>query len=258
MKQLNRIVLILLSCSGLAYAGGKEVVPLPPPPGCDWTGFYLGLKVGGAWTGDDRVFAEPLLNGRPDPMASLRPNSVKLDPSGVIGGGEVGYNFQFCQRWVVGAEADFFGADMSQGAITGVTLNGRQFGGLTANQDIDWFGTVRARLGYLAAPKVLLYATGGFAYADIKDSADVGSSFVSYPASSRETQTGWTAGGGVEYKIGCHWSVKAEYLYFDVGDRTLVGSEVRNLRSQEGGNFATAYRFDGTFHTVTVGLNYQF
>ena len=83
-------------------------------------------------------------------------------------------------------------------------------------QKIDWFGTVRGRVGVLAAPKVLLYATGGLAYGEVNSSEAIG---VVTPVSvfEHDHHVGWTVGAGVEGAIGGNWTAKLEYLYVDLG-----------------------------------------
>jgi outer membrane immunogenic protein len=103
------------------------------------------------------------------------------------------------------------------------------FSSLSEEQTIDWFGTVRERFGYAAGP-VLVYATGGLAYGEVSRSGNVAgqTNFVlggtvntfagSYSAST--IKAGWTVGGGVEGQLAPNWSVKAEYLYVDLGSTT--------------------------------------
>jgi outer membrane immunogenic protein len=86
-------------------------------------------------------------------------------------------------------------------------------------QEITWFGTVRGRLGY-AATGWMIYGTGGFAYAQLETDASATAGALTASLSARETRTGWTAGGGIEVALAPAWSVKVEYLYLDLGDRT--------------------------------------
>jgi outer membrane immunogenic protein len=171
------------------------------------------------------------------------PLSFSIDPKGVIGGGQIGYNWQFAPTWIAGLETDIQGSGMKNrrdclipcgaGVLTLNTIPFNffpvTFSAFSEEHKIDWFGTVRGRFGYAAGP-VLVYATGGLAYGEVKRSGNVvgQTNFVlggtvnsfagSYSASS--TKAGWTLGGGVEGQLTRNWSVKAEYLYMDLGSTT--------------------------------------
>lgn len=117
------------------------------------------------------------------------------NPGGFIGGFQAGYNFQFASPFVLGIEADLSFTGMSAGSYS-----------------LDYLGTVRARLGY-SFDRFLVYGTGGFAYG--QGSADF------FSLSSSATQTGWTLGVGAEAAIDRNWSMRAEYLYVDLGSTTF-------------------------------------
>jgi outer membrane immunogenic protein len=133
-------------------------------------------------------------------------NSASLDagansPKGGFGGGQIGYNAQR-GNFVFGIESD----------IQGAGIKATSYG---ADTEMNWFGTARGRLGY-AFDRVLVYGTGGFAYGNVKDSA-LGSSIS-------ETQLGWVAGGGVEYKFSPSWSAKAEYQFMSLDATDAAGA----------------------------------
>ena len=153
MKRLFLAGAIAGLSSACAYAADLGPYRAPPPPERDyyepvrdmpwsWRGFYAGVNAGYAWGGDDSV----TLSG-PGGTAT-----GTLEPNGWFGGGQIGYNAQF-QSLVFGIEADLQGADISDGNAF-------------ASTNVDWFSTVRGRVGYAAGP-ALLYATGGFAFADV-------------------------------------------------------------------------------------------
>jgi outer membrane immunogenic protein len=123
--------------------------------------------------------------------------------------------------------------------VGGTTAGGVDF---TSQQNIDWFGTVRGRVG-VAFDRVLVYGTGGFAYGNVSQHANYSGDVFS----SNTTQTGYAVGGGVEYKINPAWSLKAEYQYIDLGCDRLTDSL---------GN--TTNPLDTTFQTVRAGVNYHF
>jgi outer membrane immunogenic protein len=237
-------------------------IPPPPPPPL-WTGFYVGLNIGGGWSANGGnnsflPFSDTTFPIGAVPYGSNTPNLFFLpgggttgnNTGGVVGGGQVGYNYQFGNSFVIGAEADIQGTSISGGhqgnfiglfpspfrnSATGllsplVTGNG-------GNLSLPWFGTVRGRAGYLITPTLLLYGTGGFAYGgvDVFQRSDV--------------FTGWTAGGGAEWLFAPHWSAKVEYLYVNLNSSGVNGA-------------FTGFEF-GTHHhpqlnVVRVGVNYHF
>ena len=236
----------------------KETVA--PAPTCDfsWTGFYIGGRAGGAWTDnhdlDVRVFSSAA-------DFIIDPNHQNIDASGFVGGGELGFNWQLGKYLVLGAETDFSGSDLSGDSTRAHDLP--QFSTATADlhisQRVDWFGTVRGRVGFVPWCRLLVYGTGGFAYASVDDSAVLDfrpfGGLSHLPASHNDTETGWTAGGGVEFAISRHWSIKAEYLYIDVGDATAIAPQIPNLNNPP---VMASYHWDNQFHTVAAGLNFKF
>lgn len=268
MKQLIRIGVVVSSFGALAltaFAGSetysgkemKQVAPAPPPE-CDytWTGFYVGAHVGYGWGNADTAF-NPLPNAVS--FTDLAVQSLRPEPDGVIAGGQLGYNYQFWHCLVLGAEADFSWNDMSDTVRRSPFDNhaGAPFNGtLTAHQDYDWFGTGRLKLGFSPFCRVLLYGTGGLAYGDVHYRAN--SDFtpqgtIQYPTSFSETKVGWTAGAGAEYAITHRWSIKVEYLYFDLGDENRVANPVPVHPP-----FQVRYDFRTQGQTVNAGLNFHF
>jgi outer membrane immunogenic protein len=179
-------------------------VPPPPPPPM-WTGFYGGLNIGGGWDANGGQSGASAYYDPNVPFAATQngvsnlfflPNGNTLGSAGVVvGGAQVGYNFQFNQ-FVLGVETDFQGTSISgSGNNAPLTLYQSPYnpnnyltpiGAVTgSNVDLSWFGTVRGRVGYLITPTLLIYGTGGFAYGQVN----------AWGFST--TPTGWTAGGGV-------------------------------------------------------------
>ena len=127
----------------------------------------------------------------------------------------------------------------------------------TLTQKIDWFGTVRGRVGVLATPRVLFYATGGLAYGDVGTNETIGAS--SFSAS--DLRVGYTVGAGIEGALGGNWTAKLEYLYVDLG-RTS-GSFATAIAASGGGavtsgTLTSAYSSRVTDNILRVGLNYRF
>jgi outer membrane immunogenic protein len=203
-SSLSAIAIAAVLAAGTAQAAdlpSHKAAPdfAPPPPAFSWTGFYVGLNAGGGF----------------------KANSGAGDFSGVVGGGQIGYNLQLAPIFVVGLEADFQGTSL-----------GSNTGWLAPKVSLPWFGTVRGRAGFtLFDSKLLVYGTGGFAYGEL-----------STPWRS-DTRTGWTAGGGVEWAFLPNWSAKVEYLYTD-------------LENDKGWGWVAPQ--STKFHTVRAGVNYHF
>ncbi len=191
------------------------------PVSAPWTGPYVGIDGGYAWGGDSGVTPPRYV----DPAFTSQ---------GWFGGGLIGYNWQ-SGRLVYGVEADIQGASI-KGAATATSLGGPA----TAENNLDWFGTARGRIGY-AAGAALLYGTGGFAYGGVRDTLTSGGASIAHDA----TATGYAVGGGVEYAFSPSWSGKAEYQYLNLGKDDLALA-----------NGATA-AFDHDYNTVRLGLNYH-
>ena len=202
-------------------------------------------------------------------------NPAPFDTNGTFGGLQTGYNYQFAPNWLVGIETDFQWSDLngsSNGAFSFV--GGTVPHTSSANERINWFGTVRGRAGYLVTPDLLVYGTGGLAYGEVEQQATVtnvsaisvvNSSFtcvrnaVCATGSHSETHGGWTAGGGWEYLLSdnpfFNWPVtlKVEYLYVNLGENNLLIPTQTNPAV----SFATHFG-DAAFQTVRAGFNVKF
>ena len=197
--------------------------PVIVDPGYNWTGFYVGGNIGYSWGRSSDT--STLTNGA---GAVLFTSADKSNLNGIVGGGQIGYNWQM-QNWVWGLEADIQGTDEKGSrnfAYLAAPIIGTNFFvpvpvPFTLTQKIDWFGTVRGRVGVLVTPKVLLYATGGLAYGQVNSSETV-ATVVPSAFSNSTTNVGWTVGAGIEGAIGGNWTAKLEYLYVDLG--TVSGS----------------------------------
>jgi outer membrane immunogenic protein len=225
--------------------------PVYVDPGYNWTGFYLGGNIGYSW-GTSRD-TSTLTNAA---GAVLLSTADKSNLNGVVGGGQIGYNWQM-QSWVWGLEADIQGTG-EQGSRA-FTYTAPFIGGINfvpgvvvpfvLTQKIDWFGTVRGRVGILATPKVLLYATGGLAYGQVNSSETIGTAVPS-AFSNSITNVGWTVGAGIEGVIGGNWTAKLEYLYVDLG--TVSSSYALPITN------VISYSSHVTDNVLRVGLNYKF
>jgi outer membrane immunogenic protein len=215
-------------------------VPAYVPPNT-WAGFYVGVNGGYGWSNSGNSI------GYSDGGAGFvgADHSARAQPQGGFGGGQIGYNFQ-SGSFVYGVETDFQGGDISD-RITGTTSGLNSY---NTRESIDWFGTVRGRVGY-SFGNTLFYGTGGFAYGDVRQRASLTNGVDSVTLSNSNTQTGYVVGGGVEYKINPAWSLKAEYQYIDLGTAKLNGLETT-------GAAAGTTNLDTNFSTVRLGLNYRF
>ena len=224
-----------------------------------WTGFYVGAHAGYAWQRDNVAVTSqnPAVFGE-------QPFIVGLPSDGAVGGAQVGVNWQFAPHWVTGIEADFSRSKSSGDARnnsiftdTGAPLPGAYH---DVHQHMQWFATVRGRLGYLVSNNLLLFGTGGFAYGRADESAlhdytGTGASFSTFTGASRSTMVGWTAGGGAELQLGGNWSAKIDYLYFDLGDDTITQRRVLVLANDPQTLFSTFHQHG---NLVRVGINYTF
>jgi outer membrane immunogenic protein len=259
-------VALVAQLTGLATAADLAVYKArPPAPVWSWTGFYGGANVGYGWDRRDvgLSFAATDPQLAPALAATLAAGSfpASLSPSadGLIGGLQIGYNWQIGTNWLFGFEADIQGS-----GIKGTASEARfpQFfdaTSTTVEKKIDWFGTVRARLGVLATPTMLLYATGGLAYGKTEISFNtVDADFGCIPfgtlcanGTSSGVKVGWTAGGGVEAMMWNNWTFKAEYLYLDLGSRSV---DIPSFTLPIIVTPSTDFRE----HVVRVGVNYHF
>jgi outer membrane immunogenic protein len=234
--------------------------PVMVEPVYNWTGFYIGGNVGYSWGRSSDT--STLTNGA---GAVLFTSADRANMDGVIGGGQIGYNWQV-QNWVWGLEADIQGSGQkgSRAYLCPTGVCTPPFGVIAVfpgpavpvslDQKLEWFGTVRGRVGVLATPQVLFYATGGLAYGEVKNTATIGLVPVSF--SNSDTRVGYTVGAGVEGVIGGNWTAKLEYLWVDLG-RTS-GSFATTLGALGGGVLASNYSSRITDNIVRVGVNYKF
>ncbi len=273
---------VLLALLGLAAVGvtapafAADLMPLkapPPPPVYSWTGWYAGVNVGYSWGRGTSVYDDPNLSTAPitTPPVNVNPMSERID--GIIGGGQIGYNWQVDPKWVLGLEADIQGSgERGTGSFNDPYSSGVDcdifcssvFG--TEKVSIDWFGTLRARAGYLINPTTLLYGTGGLAFGGINatgtitDGCFTGAPHACAPGSwgfsKSTTNAGWTAGGGVEGVVSNSpaWTWKVEYLYLDLGSVSGTGFEA----SADFGPLPYTWSSKVTDNILRVGLNYHF
>ena len=209
--------ILLASVGAIALAGSAFAADLPsrapppvyvpPVPIFTWTGIYVGGQIGYAWGTSNTNLGDNFGD-----FVSFSTNN-----SGVIGGAHVGYNLQLSQ-FVVGLEGDVDGSSLSKSISNTALIDGGPVP-TTISGNINVQGSIRGRVGY-AWDRVLLYATGGVAFAGINGSI---STPFGYDSAST-TRVGWTVGGGLEYAITNNWSVRAEYRYAQFGHSTVYAN----------------------------------
>ena len=257
MKQLIRLTILFCACAALALTAvagpealpsGKEMKQVAPAPlpECNWTGFYIGLNVGGQFGhSENKDLDDYWFDNKP----------WGYDESGVVAGGQVGYNFQW--NWLVlgiEAEGGYMNLDGS-GREPGTSPPGQTGGPNVGSSDSDFFTTIRGRLGF-AFGHWLFYGTGGgigVNYETRMDDAPEG-----LHGHEQDFDWGWTGGGGIEYMFGCHWSIRAEYLRFALDRQDFSG-----VWPSSGVPFPDSnirYRFNGNTegNIFRAALNYKF
>lgn len=271
-----------LAASDLVNAADMATKAPPAPvaaPAPSWNGFYAGGNIGGGW-GSRNVAFTP---NDPSAAASLfgnagGPPSTSLSSSGVLGGVQLGYNWQFSRNGLVGLETDFDWSGMKGSSSSGGIYAGIIPFTNTVDEHIKSFGTVRARLGYLPTDNLLAYVTGGFAYGRVEQTGSYvnnsslgmlvfpvgGFSFTCAPGatcatgSSNSMATGWTAGTGFEYAFWRNLTLKAEYLYVNLGSKSmsetgLVVAVIGNTPASFNANYNRT-----SFNIARIGVNYHF
>ena len=212
-KSLLAIVGCVLLCPiGAAYSADIPASTYLAPPIAasafyNWTGFYVGANAGYGF-------------GRASTDFSAGALSDTTSPSGLIGGGQFGYNWQI-GRWLLGAEADFqWSGELADGTVSGGRVT------ITHTDKLTWFATGRARLG-LAYHRWLVYGTGGIAYGAVDSDATVTSATGTSTISSSDNNVGWVVGIGLESALRNNWTWRLEYLYLDLGTATFTDQILR-------------------------------
>lgn len=253
----------------------------PPPVVAiySWTGFYIGGNAGYGWGQSTSVALSPDNGAGQELLSRLTPSTpASFRSSGFVGGGQVGYNWQVNRSWVAGIETDFNYANVKgSSSITSafqLGIGGVHPAPIAVGRTLDWYGTLRARLGFLPTERLLVFATGGLAYGRTTADASIrmttgglttvaldGSTLTCLvgvtcvAADKSRTAVGWTAGGGGEWAIANNISLKAEYLYVALGNQTIHMTAV----PPSSGTISVAARFnDANYHIVRGGINFKF
>jgi outer membrane immunogenic protein len=216
---------LLATAGGLAIVPGAQAADLltkaPVMPAPSWTGWYIGANLGAAWQ-------------------NMNNNSEKarlghVDGSTLIGGGQIGYNWQHGSS-VFGIEGD----------ISGLSDPSNSVAGKSASTSTHWLSTIRGRWG-LAVTDTMVYATGGVAFGEVENTIASNGGFVPNKSVTK-TKVGWTVGGGVEHMWDAHWTIGLEGLFVDLGKSSVTP-----------GTFTTkTTTFSNQLVIGRVKLNYKF
>jgi outer membrane immunogenic protein len=226
---LGTVALVALGATAPAFAADLAARPYPTKapayaaPIYNWTGFYIGGHIGGAFNGNNNF------NG----LATGNNGNGRF-----LGGLQGGADYQFAPNWVIGAEAEYSWLGSSNNSVlfnNGYVYNNNQRG----------IGSVTGRIGYTWGPG-LLYVKGGYAFADNNESVTSPTGPVGFAFNNGHSD-GYTVGAGLEYMFAQNWSAKLEYQYYNFGSSSFV------VPAQLAGN-----RFTTDEHTVKAGVNYHF
>ena len=293
MKFRSFVVGVLLFfAQSAAYAAGA----VASSHSLSWTGLYVGGNLGYGWgnastNGGGTTTSTSVVGGTPvatPPAPFSDTGSQRL--SGVIGGGQVGYNYQPSRNWMLGFEADFQGAaeqgskniaNSFSGTFCTIVLPNATCAATTplngtvtsSGPKIEWFGTVRGRIGTPINEGLLLYGTGGLAYGRVvSGNVSVSGNAPGFAAfgpttngsGQSATNIGFAIGAGLEGKswawLPPNWTWKLEYLYVDLGSLNTstslaAASSDPTIASPLATSITTRTHF--TDNILRVGVNYQ-
>jgi outer membrane immunogenic protein len=234
-----------------------KAAPAPLVAVYNWTGFYIGADVGGAWTHGDAYtsFVQPAGGGVG--FGAFNQTST-LNSSGFIGGLYAGYNWQ-TSNMVFGLEADISGLANSNVSATAPNIafpgGALLAGGFNFSRSQDWLSTIRGRIGYLVTPSALLYVAGGVAFGQNHYAATYTESGGGvWRTDFKKTQVGYTIGAGAEWMLSQNWLVRAEYLYI-----SLPGASSVTTSTAFAPTFVVPFNWNRTDeHIARVGVAYKF
>ena len=240
-----------------------------------WNGFYGGAN-GGVVVAHDPTLDTTLFAPSSVPFPVVGQDSFTHSTTGGLLGAQAGYNWRTTPSWVVGVEGDWQWAHKTDSACVSECLMRTLVGvppaiiipglpeGLTDDHTLDWFATARGRVGWVAPNDTLLYATGGLALGRVAETLNLVANPPFYPpgvsglASFSHVLLGWTAGAGAEIPLWRDWSIKAEYLFIDLGKvRDSFTTALDPFQLPATGQ-TTATSFSVHEHVARFGLNYHF
>ena len=234
---LKGVAIAALTAAGAIAAQAADLptrkeapAPVFVPPPFTWTGFYIGLNAGGIFSSGSKN-ATLIVPNSSLWLSNYFPGGLGSGKTGFIGGGQAGYNWQ-TGAFVLGVVTDFDGTTLSSsrnfsstpftaaGLYNGDTLN------VNSKVSLDWLGTTRAKVGFVVTPdnRLMVYGTGGVAYGGGSSHFNVYDQRYNayWSGSPSSTRVGWTIGAGVEYAFTNNWTIGGEYLYADLGSRSVT------------------------------------
>lgn len=270
MRRLIAVMVVACLAGPAMAADVSPRMPVKAPttaPSFNWSGVYAGGHIGYGWDPARAAFDPAAYAAASAPDLAIAtataPFGMSVKPSGVFGGLQIGANVQN-GAFVYGVETDVTLSGIRKEANRAFVVDGTiggddgEFSGnVRLRQELDYFGTVRGRLG-MARDTWLVYATGGLAWGHVKTTFEVNNIVLATPAnwagfqrpspvnaSSSDFHFGFAVGGGLEWAFAPRWSVKGEYLYMDFGrgDALVIP-----------GGVATS---DLTLHVARFGVNYR-
>ncbi|SFN78198.1 outer membrane immunogenic protein [Bradyrhizobium sp. Ghvi] len=231
MKKILFATVALLVVGAAAPAIGADLgarpyynkaAPAYVAPIYNWTGFYIGGHIGGAFSSDNNFSG----------LSTGNNGNGRF-----LGGLQAGMDWQVNPNFVVGAEAQYSWLSGSVGAV---------FPGGTYTNDQRGLGSITGRVGYTWGPG-LVYVKGGYAYSDNNEKVTTTAGAPATFIIDGDHRNGYTIGAGLEYMFAPNWSAKAEYQYYNFGDAHFTAGPLVGT-----GNFTTGD------HTFKAGLNYRF
>ncbi|MFL6821988.1 MAG: outer membrane protein, partial [Xanthobacteraceae bacterium] len=254
--------------TGAAYASADAKSPMlfkaPVLAAWTWAGPYVGGTIGysAGKSKTDTIFTDP------GSGTELFATSASRRLDGAIGGAQAGYN------WVTGilltgveGDLNYSGqrgklnavcpGEICNPALIGVIGDPSVIAKFEDGQKLEWFATLRARLGVTVTPDAVAYVTGGVAVGEVMTAGTVfgfdgEGNPVNTIVSSHNTKAGWTAGGGIEGRLAGNWTAKIEYLYLDLGTAATIPAPAPNSTT------AAAFNSRVTDNLLRVGVNYKF
>jgi outer membrane immunogenic protein len=243
---LARIVLAgycMLWAGGHVLAADLSVLPYPrgatyapvPVPYYNWTGFYVGGNLGASWSQGN--FSDTVGN-------TFTPNGN----ASFLGGGQVGFNYQFWGGAVAGVEADFDWASNQNNTSNAAA-------GVTVTTNDRWLTTLTGRLGY-AWDRLLVYGKGGGAWVGGSNPTITNvATGASISPSTTNNNFGWTLGVGVEWAFWGNWSTRLEYDYVGLNNQSFTIPAPGFAGLIAGDQFTGNNR---NIQMVNLGINYKF
>jgi outer membrane immunogenic protein len=253
-----------------AFAADIPVYKAPvyaAAPVPSWIGPYAGVSIGGGFghdtQGDAVDYSVPVISSDPgckkkkscdsyqDPLAQ---SSFPVSLSGVVGGGQIGYNWAapfLPGQWIIGLEADVYGSTQN---ATG-TSTFPSWAGFSdqASAKVNALGTVRGRLGYVINNTWMPYVTGGYAWQHIQWAESIinPAGGVTGVNNGSALQSGWTIGGGLDWSLTPAITARLQYLHIDTGTITSVANGTSPINTVHTGLHVTN-------NLTTLGINYRF